>query len=93
MDDFVSFEMLTTWVSFLTLVLATTQFIKNIWLLKKINTKYISFFVALVLLVVTNLALGTFSVNNIILYILSSVIAGMNANGIYDFSTNIKKDS
>lgn len=91
MDNFITFDMLATWVSFVSITLGVTQFLKEIKILKKIPTKYLSFMIALILIVITNLALGTFRFIDVTLYVISAIFAGMNANGVYDFG--IKKDT
>lgn len=90
MDKFFTYEILLTYATCVTAVFGTTQFIKDLPFIKKIPTKYVSFFVALIIVVITNLAVKEFKVSNILLYILSSVFISMNANGIYDFDTNNK---
>lgn len=90
MDKFFTYEILLTYATCVTAVFGTTQFIKDLPIIKKIPTKYVSFFVALIIVVITNLAVKEFKVSNILLYILSSVFISMNANGIYDFDTNNK---
>lgn len=90
MNNFFTYEMLLTYATCVTAVFGTTQFIKDLPLIKKIPTKYVSFFVALIIVVITNLAVKEFKVSNILLYILSSVFISMNANGIYDFDTKNK---
>lgn len=90
MNNFFTYEMLLTYATCVTAVFGTTQFIKDLPLIKKIPTKYVSFFVALIIVVITNLAVKEFKVSNVLLYILSSVFISMNANGIYDFDSKNK---
>jgi len=85
MDKFFTYEMLLTYATCVTAVFGVTQFIKELPLIKKIPTKYVSFLVAVIIVTLTNIATNQFKVSNILLYILSSVFISMNANGIYDF--------
>lgn len=87
MDKFFTYEMLLTYATCVTAVFGVTQFIKEIPGIRKIPTKYVSFFVAVIIVTLTNIATNQFKVSNILLYILSSVFISMNANGIYDFDT------
>lgn len=91
MDKFFTYEMLLSYATCVTAVFGTTQFIKEIPFINKLNTKYLSFFVAVIIVVLTNIATNQFKVANILLYILSSIFISMNANGIYDFDTKKKK--
>ena len=91
MDKFFTYEMLMTYATCVTAVFGTTQFIKEIPGIKKIPTKYVSFLVAIIIVILSNIATGQFKVSNILLYILSSVFISMNSNGIYDFDTKSKE--
>lgn len=86
MENFITYDMLTTWVTFVSIILGVTQFIKEISIFKKVPTKYLSFMIAFILLIFTNVSTGVFNFMDIPLYILSSMFAGMNANGVYDFT-------
>lgn len=90
MDKFFTYEMLLTYATCVTAVFGVTQFIKELPLIKKIPTKYVSFLVAVIIVTLTNIATNQFKASNILLYILSSVFISMNANGIYDF--DVKKN-
>ena len=91
MDEFFTYEMLMTYATCVTAVFGVTQFIKEIPGIKKIPTKYVSFLVAIIIVILSNIATGQFKVSNILLYILSSVFISMNSNGIYDFDTKSKE--
>lgn len=91
MDKFFTYEMLMTYATCVTAVFGVTQFIKEIPGIKKIPTKYVSFLVAVIIVILSNVATGQFKVSNILLYILSSVFISMNSNGIYDFDTKSKE--
>ena len=92
MDKFFTYEMLMTYATCVTAVFGVTQFIKEIPGIKKIPTKYVSFLVAIIIVILSNIATGQFKVSNILLYILSSVFISMNSNGIYDFDTKSKEE-
>jgi len=91
MDKFFTYEMLLTYATCVTAVFGVTQFIKDIKGIERIPTKYLSFLVAVIIVVLTNIATNQFKVANILLYILSSIFISMNANGIYDFDAKKKK--
>lgn len=85
MDNFISYEVILTYATFVTIIFGVTQFLKDITILKKIPTKYLSFLIAVIILMLANIAVGSFLVKDVLLYILSSIFASMGANGIYDF--------
>jgi len=91
MNNFVNWDMLFEWASFVSIVLMLTQFTKDIKIIKKIPTKYWSFIIALILMVISNLEANSFKIVDLVLYIISSVLASMNANGIYDFAVKKKE--
>ena len=86
MQEFMNWDILTTYATFVTIVFMVVAFIKELKYVKKIKTKYVSFFVALILLTITNLALNTFHFFDITLYILSSISISLGANGLNDFN-------
>ena len=92
MDKFFTYEMLLTYATCVTAVFGVTQFIKDMPGIKKIPTKYLSCVVALVVVVLTNIEVKQFKVDNILLYVLSSIFISMNANGIYDFDIKTLKE-
>jgi hypothetical protein len=93
MDKFFTYEMLVSYATCVTAVFGTTQFVKEIPGIKKIPTKYVSFFISIIIVTLSNVATSQFKVSNILLYVLSSVFISMNANGIYDFDTKSKTEN
>lgn len=90
MEQFITWEILTTYATFVTIVFMVVEFIKELKYIKKIKTKYLSFIVAFILLSITNLVIGTFSFVDLILYALSSISISLGANGLSNF--NSKKE-
>ena len=93
MDKFFTYEMLLSYATCVTAVFGTTQFVKEIPGIKNIPTKYVSFFISIIIVTLSNVATSQFKVSNILLYVLSSVFISMNANGIYDFDTKSKTEN
>lgn len=85
MEQFITWDVLTTYASFVTIVFMVVEFTKELPIIKKIPTKYWSFVVCVILLVATNLVLGTFSAQDILLYVLSSISISLGANGLSNF--------
>lgn len=84
MNEFITWEMLGDFVKLTGIVLATTQFVKNLPLIKKIPTQYLSWLVSFVLITLTNIHTSSFAPMDIILYALSAMFIGTSASGIYD---------
>lgn len=92
MEGFITWEALATYTTFVTIVFAVVEFIKELGVFKKIQTKYLSFLVSLLLMVAFNLQQGTFVLVDIVLYILSAIIISLGANGLSNFNNDKLKD-
>ena len=91
LDNFVTWETLAVFGSLVTVSFVIVEFIKDLPLVKKIKTKYLSWFVALGLMVITNLVLGTFIPVDLVLYAISAILISMSANGLSDFNNPVDK--
>ena len=85
MEEFLTWDVLSTYASFVTIVFMVVEFTKELPLIKKIPTRYWSFIVCLILLIATNLVVGTFTPQDIVLYILSAVSISLGSNGLSNF--------
>jgi hypothetical protein len=86
MEEFLTWDVLSTYASFVTIVFMVVEFTKDLKGIKKIPTKYWSFLVSLVLMIISNLALGTFHIADVILYALSSMTISLGSNGLNNFN-------
>ncbi len=91
MENFLSWEVLTTYSSFITIVYMLVEFTKEIKIIKKVPTVYWSFFISFILLVVTNAVMGTFNKIDIVLYLITSVSISLGSNGLSNFNEKRKK--
>ena len=91
MENFISWEVLTTYSSFITIVYMLVEFTKEIKIIKKVPTVYWSFFISFILLVVTNAVMGTFNKIDIVLYLITSVSISLGSNGLSNFNEKRKK--
>lgn len=91
MENFLTWDVLTTYASFICVVYMVVEFTKELPLIKKIPTRYWSFLIALILLVITNFAMKTFKPMDICLYALSAISISLGSNGLSDFSFSKKK--
>lgn len=93
MDNFLSWDVLTTYASFISIVYMVVEFTKELKFINKIPTKYWSFFISFILLTTTNLVVGTFKNVDIVLYILTSISISLGSNGLSNFNKGNKEDS
>ena len=93
MENFLTWDVLTTYASFVSMVFMVVEFTKDLKIIKKIPTKYWSFFIAFILLCATNIVMNTFMVADIILYLLNSISISLGSNGLSNFNKGNKEDS
>lgn len=86
MDSFITWDILLSYTTFVGIAFTVVEFTKELPLINKMSTKYWSFLVCLFLLIATNLAVETFKVKDILLYILSSITISLSANGLSNFN-------
>lgn len=86
MDNFLSWDTLTTYASFVTIVFMVVEFTKGLKYIKKIQTKYWSFFIAFILLTITNIVMGTFRAVDIVIYLLTAISISLGSNGLSNFN-------
>lgn len=90
MEQFLTWDILKDYVTFVGIVFTIVAFTKNAWLIKNIPTRLWSFIVSFSLLLVVNLRAGTFVNWDIVLYIVNAIMISASANGIAD--ANSKKE-
>ena len=86
MDNFLTWDVLTTYASFVAMVFTVVEFTKELAIVKKIPTKYWSFFISVILMIVTNVAMGTYKSVDIVLYLLQSITISLGSNGLSNFN-------
>lgn len=84
MEQFLTWDILKDYVTFVGIVFSVVAFTKNAWLINKIPTRLWSFIVAFVLLILTNLHSNTFEYFDIIIYGINAILISSSANGIAD---------
>lgn len=90
MDNFITWENMLNYTTFVAILYMVVEFTKDIPLIKKIPTKFWSCLLSTVMIIITNLATGSFNYKDIMLYILTSISISLGANGLSDF--NNKKE-
>ena len=86
MEQFITWDILTTYATFVTIVFMVVEFTKDLKFIEKIPTKYWSFIVAFILLTVVNAVTSNFKTVDIILYALSGISISLGANGLSNFN-------
>ena len=90
MDSFLTWEVLLTFSGLVGAVYMVVEFTKEIKVISKIQTKFWSYIVALIILVVTNIVTGTFAIKDVLLYLLNALTVSLSSNGLSNFN---KKES
>lgn len=87
MENFITIDYLGTLAGVTVIVTLLTQFTKELidTKLKKIPTKFVAFFYALVTILVYQLVTGTFKWNMIYVTIINSIIVTLTAQGGYEW--------
>lgn len=92
MEQFFTWETLTTYATFVTTVFMVVEFIKELKYIKKVKTKYLSFIIAFILLTITNIVMNKFKAVDLILYALSGIAISLGANGLSNFNKVKEED-
>ena len=90
MENFMTWETLLTYTSFVSTIFMVVEFTKELPVIKKIPTKYWSFLISLGLLIIVNLVMKDFKWEDVVLYALSSMAISLGSNGLSNFN---KKES
>ena len=86
LEDFVTWELLANYGTLISIVFTIVEFTKELPFIDMIKTKYYSAVIAFILILSTQLYLGTFEYWDILLYSLSSIFISLSANGLSDFN-------
>ncbi len=86
MDAFITWDILSSYTTFVSIVYMVVEFTKELKFIKKIPTKYFSFIVSFILLLLANIVNNSFCRVDIVLYILTAISISLGANGLNDFN-------
>lgn len=92
MEQFLTWDILKDYASFVGIVFSIVAFTKNAWPIKKIPTRCWSFIVTLILLILTNLHSNTFEFFDIVIYGINAILISSSANGIADANKGSEKN-
>ena len=87
MENFMTWETLKTYTTFVSTIFMVVEFTKELPLIKKIPTRYWSFLISLGLLTIVNVVMKDFKWEDIVLYALSSMAISLGSNGLSNFNT------
>lgn len=88
-NDFITLEYLCTYIGTVVVTMLIVQFTKELPGVKKIPTRYYTFLVALFNILVCSILNDTFTISNLYLMFINSMLVCFTSTGGYDFS--IKK--
>lgn len=86
MDNFLTWEVLRDYVTFVGIVFSVVAFTKNIPFIKLIPTKAWSVIISFCLLLAINIHSGTFEWWDIIIYFINAILISAGANGLADIN-------
>lgn len=86
MENFMTWETLLTYTTFVSTIFMVVEFTKELPFIKKIPTKYWSFLISLGLLIIVNVVMKDFKWEDIVLYALSSMAISLGSNGLSNFN-------
>ena len=90
-EQFITWEMLKDFALLTGIVLAATQFVKNLPLIVKIPTKYVAWFIAFILIILVNVQGNNFNSIDVVLYAISAMFISTSANGVHDMGKKPEK--
>ena len=86
MNDFLTWDALSNYTTFVSIVFMIVEFTKELKGIKKVPTRMWSFIVSIVLLVLLNIVQGSFRLFDLFLYILTAMTISLGSNGLSDFN-------
>ena len=84
MEQFLTWDILKDYVTFVGIVFSIVAFTKSAWLINKIPTRLWSFLVSFLLLLLVNLHESTFEWFDLIIYGINAILISSSANRIAD---------
>lgn len=84
MNDFFTWSLLGSYSGAILAVTLITQFVKGIGFIDKIPTRFTSWIVAVVVLILAQLFTAELTVSSAVLTLLNAVVVSLAANGTYD---------
>lgn len=89
LTEFLSLDYISTFIGTVIVTMLLVQFLKDLPFIKKVPTKYFTFIIAFVNILMCSILLDTFKVSNLYLMFLNAMLITFTSTGGYDFT--IKK--
>lgn len=86
MDSFLTWEYVSTFMGTVFCVTMVTEYVKELAVIKDMQTKYVTSLVAFLLILFSSIFLGNFAFKDIPLILLNSILVTFTATGTRDFS-------
>lgn len=86
MEQFLMWSNLLEFGTVSMIVFTIVNFTKELKFLKLIPTKYLSWMIAFVLILLVNIHQSTFAIWDILLYMISAIFISLSSNGIANFN-------
>lgn len=84
MNDFFTWELLASYSGAILAVTIITQFVKGIGFIDRIPTRFVSYVIAVVILILAQAFTGVLTVAAAALTLINAVVVSLAANGTYD---------
>ena len=84
--DFLTIDYLCTYMGTVVVTMLIVQFLKELPGIKKIPTKYFTFIVAFLNILICSFITGNFAVSNLYLMLINAMLVTFTATGGYDFA-------
>ena len=89
--DFLTIDYISTFMGTVAVTMLIVQFLKELPGIKKIPTKYFTFIVAFLNILICSFITGNFAVSNLYLMLINAMLVTFTATGGYDFAAkNVK---
>ncbi|MBL4932178.1 MULTISPECIES: hypothetical protein [Clostridium] len=85
-NDFITFDFLSSYVGTVIVTMLIVQFLKDIPFIKKIPTRYFTFLVAFITILISGIYHGTISFSNLYIMLINAILVTFTATGGYDFA-------
>ena len=84
--DFLTIDYISTFMGTVAVTMLVVQFLKELPGIKKIPTKYFTFIVAFLNILICSFITGNFAVSNLYLMLINAMLVTFTATGGYDFA-------
>lgn len=85
MNDYITWDVITQYATFVTIVYMVVEFTKGLPFVSKLDTKYYSAMISFALIVLVQLHAGTFVAFDILIYALTAISVSLGSNGLANF--------